>query len=409
MTSVQTVKYVFVMKKIVLMSALALALWSCSGPGFEINGSLSNAEGAKVMLYEQQLWGMTPLDSAVVKDGAFYLSGRLESPVQCCMLVFLDADGDISFSGDESEALAATVYMDNSSVTFSADANTLPTYYWSEGRKTVPPVVTGSVQQDLKEELDSLRKPLSDSLAAVGKMIYEVYYAPEVENDFSEKGAELAAREMALLSERHKITMDFVRCHPEAAVSFDEVAYLFGDGSVSPYTAEEIADYVSVLEPQWQGTKRFAALKEAAESASKLAVGEKYVDAEFYDMDGNKVKLSSYIPEGKIAMLEFWASWCGPCRAEIPHLKHIHKKYPEFDIISVSVDDNDQEWKKAVKEENMDWIQLKDVSMINGNAMNLYGVMGVPCCIILDEQGRFLKTNMRGPYLDAFLRDYYGR
>ena len=394
MTSVQNVKYVFVMKKIVLMSSLALALWSCSGSGFEIN---ANAEGAKVMLYEQQLWGMTPLDSAVVKDGAFYLSGRLESPVQCRLLVFPDAGGDLNAAGDESQALAATVYMDNSSVSFSADANTLPTYYWSEGRKTVPPVVTGSVQQDLKEELDSLRKPLSDSLAVVGKMIYEVYYAPEVESDFSEKGAELAAREMALLSERHEITMDFVHRHPEAAVSFDEVAYLFGDGSVSPYTAEEIADYVSVLEPQWHGTKRFAALKEAAESASELAVGEKYVDAEFYDMDGNKVKLSSYIPEGKIAMLEFWASWCGPCRAEIPHLKHIHKKYPEFDIISVSVDDNDH------------WIQLKDVSMINGNAMNLYGVMGVPCCIILDEQGRFLKTNMRGPYLDAFLRDYYGR
>ena len=289
------------MKKIVLMLALALALWSCSGPGFEINGSLSNAEGAKVMLYEQQLWGMTPLDSAVVKDGAFYLSGRL-----------------ISFSGDESEALAATVYMDNSSVSFSADANTLPTYYWSEGRKTVPPVVTGSVQQDLKEELDSLRKPLSDSLAAVGKRIYEVYYAPDVENDFSVEAADLAAKEMELLDARHEITMDFVRSHPGAAVSFDEVSYLFGDGSVSPYTAGEIADYVSVLEPQWQGTKRFAALQEAAESASKLAVGEKYVDAEFYDMDGNKVKLSSYIPEGKIAMLEFWASWCGPCPEAYP-------------------------------------------------------------------------------------------
>lgn len=399
------------MRKILFVPvmALAVAASSCSESGFGITGSLANAEGAKVMLYEQQLWGMTPLDSAVVKDGAFYLSGRLESPVQCRLLVFPDAGGDLNAAGDESQALAVTVYMDNSQVSFSADANTLPTYYWSEGRKTVPPVVTGSVQQDLKEELDSLRKPVSDSLSVIRKRLSEVYYGPMLDGVFPEGGADLAIREMALLKERHNMTMDFVHRHPEAAVSFDEVTYLFGDGSVSPYTAEEIADYVSVLEPQWQGTKRFAVLKEAAESASELAVGEKYVDAEFYDMDGNKVKLSSYIPEGKIAMLEFWASWCGPCRAEIPHLKHIHKKYPEFDIISISLDDNADDWKKAVKEENMDWVQLKDVSLMDGNAMKLYGVMGVPCCIILDEQGRFLKTNMRGPYLDAFLRDYYGR
>ena len=194
-----------------------------------------------------------------------------------------------------------------------------------------------------------------------------------------------------------------------AAVSYDEVAYLFGDGSMSPYTAEEIAQFVAILEPEWKGTRRFSALEEAAENASRLAVGEKYVDAEFYDLDGNKVMLSSLVPEGRITMLEFWASWCGPCRGEIPHLKHIHKKYPEFDIISISVDDSVDEWKKAVREENMDWIQLRDVSMMDGNAMKLYGVMGIPCCIILDEQGRFFKTNMRGAYLDAFLRDYYGR
>ena len=203
--------------------------------------------------------------------------------------------------------------------------------------------------------------------------------------------------------------MDFVREHPAAAVSYDEVAYLFGDGSMSPYTAEEIAQFVAILEPEWKGTRRFSALEEAAENASRLAVGEKYVDAEFYDLDGNKVMLSSLVPEGRITMLEFWASWCGPCRGEIPHLKHIHTRYPEFDIISISLDDNADDWKKAVREENMDWIQLRDVSMMDGNAMKLYGVMGIPCCIILDEQGRFFKTNMRGAYLDAFLRDYYGR
>ena len=94
--------------------ALAVAASSCSESGFGITGSLANAEGAKVILYEQQLWGMTPLDSAVVKDGAFYLSGRLESPVQCRLLVFPDAGGDLNAAGDESQALAVTVYMDNS-------------------------------------------------------------------------------------------------------------------------------------------------------------------------------------------------------------------------------------------------------------------------------------------------------
>ena len=399
------------MRKILFVPvmALAVAASSCSESGFGITGSLANAEGAKVVLYTQQLFGMQPLDSAVVKDGSFSLSGKLESPVQCRLLVFPDAGGDLNAAGDESQALAATVYMDNSQVSFSADANTMETYYWSEDRNVVPPVIAGSVQQDLKEELDSIRKPVSDSLSVIRKRLSEVYYGPMLDGVFPEEGADLAIREMALLKERHAITMDFVREHPAAAVSYDEVAYLFGDGSMSPYTAEEIAQFVAILEPEWKGTRRFSALEEAAENASRLAVGEKYVDAEFYDLDGNKVMLSSLVPEGRITMLEFWASWCGPCRGEIPHLKHIHKKYPEFDIISISVDDSVDEWKKAVREENMDWIQLRDVSMMDGNAMKLYGVMGIPCCIILDEQGRFFKTNMRGAYLDAFLRDYYGR
>lgn len=388
---------------------LAASVWSCSGPGFEIKGSIANADGAKVVLYEQQLWGMYPVDSAVVKNGSFSLSGKLESPVQCRLLVFPDAGGDLNAAGNESQALAATVYMDNSQVSFSADANTMETYYWSEDRDVVPPVIAGSVQQDLKEELDSIRKPVSDSLSVIRKRLSEVYYGPMLDGVFPEEGADLAIREMALLKERHNMTMDFVHRHPEAAVSYDEVAYLFGDGSMSPYTAEEIAQFVAILEPEWKGTRRFSALEETAENASRLAVGEKYVDAEFYDLDGNKVMLSSLVPEGRITMLEFWASWCGPCRGEIPHLKHIHEKYPEFDIISISVDDSVDEWKKAVREENMDWIQLRDVSMLDGNAMKLYGVMGIPCCIILDEQGRFFKTNMRGAYLDAFLRDYYGR
>lgn len=399
-------------KHISVICGLAALVCSCGPKGYVIDGTLANADGAKVVLTLQTPTETIRVDSAVVENGRFRIEGRVETPALYALVADLNAEGTPAEEVDYSKLFQERFYLENSPITFAADANTMQSYFWNPDRKTVPPTIVGSAEQDKARMLEERQSEVDKQLRALSKRMTEEYYKPMFDSGervVPEVGAEIAAEEMKVSREKQEITLAFVREFPDAAVSFDEISYLFGDGSVSPFTAAQIDEFMAILEPAWKGTEKFEWLKGQAAKAKKLAVGEKFIDCEFYNLEGEKVKLSSVIPEGKVSMLEFWASWCGPCRGEIPHLKHVRERYPDFDIVSVSIDESDADWKKAVDEEKMDWVQLRDVGMMDGNAMKLYGVMGVPCCIILDKEGRFHKTNMRGAYLDAFLQELYGR
>lgn len=398
-------------KRIIAICAVAGVLASCAPKGYVLDGTLANAEGAKVVLVERLPMSDNRVDSTVVEKGRFRLEGRVETPALYRLEIDLNAAGTPLDELDYDKLYIADFYLENSPITFEGDINTMQTYFWTPERASYAPVIEGSSQQQMRLELDKRLAGVLDRQRALSRRMSEEYYTPMTEGgtDLSALGIELAREQAKIAAERRETTLAFVREFPDAAVSFDEVSFLFGDGSVSPFTAEQIDEMVAILEPAWKGTSRFEWLRGQAEQAKKLAIGQKFIDCEFYNLDGQKVKLSSVIPEGKFAMLEFWASWCGPCRGEIPHLKHVRKLYPDFDIISVSVDESADDWKKAIGEEQMDWVQLRDVGMVDGNAMKLYGVMGVPCCIVLDKEGRFFRTDMRGPYLDAFLQEIYGR
>ena len=107
-------------------------------------------------------------------------------------------------------------------------------------------------------------------------------------------------------------------------------------------------------------------------------------------------------------MLEFWASWCGPCRGEIPHLRHVYQEYKDkgFEIISISIDEKKTDWDKAMKEEKMVWKQLCDPNGFNGPVAQKYNITGVPTCILLDKEGRIFKTECGEPPWMLFYRNY---
>lgn len=389
----------------------ALSLMACQekkAEGYTISGTLKgNADGARVMLLDDQVLPPVKLDSAIVKDGKFSLKGKVDTPEMYSLII------DINEPGTEqpdyrNKKFKVNFYLENSDITFDGDVATLPSYYYNPERKGKP-VIKGSVSQDLYNKLKASIQEASEELGKLGEQYSKEYLIPESEGkDATERGIEIVKAEKELARQVKEATWKFIRENTSSVVAFDEASYIIKGYSATP-TSSEIDELLGLLEEPWAGTKRLKELQEVAVTTKKLAIGEPYIDIELLNTKGEKVMLSSLVPKDKYVMLEFWASWCGPCRGEIPHLVKIHNKYKDFEIISISVDSKEDDWKKAMKEEGMVWTQLRNSSGLEGDLKVKYNILGVPTCLLLDKEGNFYKSDMRGAYLDDFLVETYDK
>ncbi len=388
--------------------SLSATYTSCNNnPGFSIDGTLSGeSEGAVVKLINPESPSATAIDSTVVENGKFTLNGVVDQPGLYSIIIDLNAPGTTE-PDFRNKMLKANFYLENSQMTFEGDVATLPAYYYNPERTGIPKI-TGSESQDLYENFRESIKEISDSLSKLDKRYSQEYIIPEFNGtDASAIGIEIVKAEKALNNKKKEAEWKFITENPSSVVAFDQASYIINGYSSTP-TSAEIDTLLSILAPHWNGTDRYERLKEIASTTKTLAIGEPYIDLELLDRDGNKVMLSSMIPDDKYVMLEFWASWCGPCRAEIPHLAKVHEKYPDFEIISISVDSEDNAWSNAMSEEGMTWTQLRNTDGMEGDVKDKYNIYGIPTCIVLDKNGKFLRNNMRGAYLDEFLNETYG-
>lgn len=399
------------MKKILLFLACTLCIFACQQKqeGYVINGTLQgDAEGGRVYLVDEYSYPPVKYDSTVVKDGKFTLKGKLDVPAKFCSLVIDVNEPDAEDPDYRDKMLKYNFYVENSNITFDGDMATLPSYYWNPDRKGVP-TITGSASQDLYRKYTDSLKDISSKLSELNQRYSKEYIIPEMDGkDVTETGVEIVKAMQPLNQERQNLDLKFIKENIASVVGYDQLMNNFS-GMYVPFTAEQIDEMLSWAEGPWAGTPQLNELKEAAAKAKKMAVGQKIIDGEFLNPKGEKVMLSSLIPKDKYVMLEFWASWCGPCRGEIPHLVKVNKKYKDFDIISISIDEKDADWQKAMKEEGMVWKQLRNPNGMKGVTLDEYNIQGVPTCIILDKEGRIYKTNMRGAYLDEFLIETYGK
>ena len=141
-----------------------------------------------------------------------------------------------------------------------------------------------------------------------------------------------------------------------------------------------------------------------------VAAGKMFKDVHAIDVNGKTVKLSDVIAKNKFTILEFWASWCGPCRGEIPNLKKAYAKYKDkgLEIYAVSLDNKKPKWLQALKEENCPWLNLNDPAAFEGEAAKGYGLSGVPASYLIGQDGiiRVSNENLRGPELEKTLQQY---
>jgi thiol-disulfide isomerase/thioredoxin len=183
---------------------------------------------------------------------------------------------------------------------------------------------------------------------------------------------------------------------------------------------QDFASYEKLILPLYQSFgqsaivqnlyKQYLAKKQEREAADPFARGKSVPDFEELRTDGKKqMKLSDL--KGQVVLLDFWASWCGPCRAENPNVVKNYQKYKDagFTVMSVSLDSNKDKWLAAIAADQLVWPNhVSDLGGWQSKVAKLYGVQSIPFTVLLDKEGRVIATNLRGAALEQALQQIFG-
>lgn len=257
-------------------------------------------------------------------------------------------------------------------------------------------VVKGSRAQDTFNELSNAAAPYKEQ---IGKLMPE-YYALNRKGDSAAAKKVLTQIDVIRSEMSDKVYISFIKKHP------DDLMAIYALQNVSGGNGEDkVMALFKTLPKSVQDSPAAHEFIGRLEGKKRVSVGAMAPNFTQADTAGNPVKLSDF--RGKYVLLDFWASWCGPCRKENPHVVKYYHQYKDknFTVLGVSLDkqgDKDR-WIKAIRDDKLDWTHVSDLKYWGNEAALLYGVSGIPQNYLIDPQGRIIASNLRGDALGAKL------
>lgn len=381
------------MKELVYLLAAFLCLNACQGTsGYKITANIADMPDGLTVYLEDA--GRKKLDSTLTSGCSFSFEGRLVEP--------LYAEISVKTPGERFSGRSFDLFLENSDIHVQGD--------WEKWSKIA---ISGSALQAQYEAFENQLTPLYRKLnREIGEQEYHAYTEPLHNGRFTAAciapGIEIAKKRRVINRQIDELYTRFIEENPASIVTLK----LLGDRlrNKSRFTMAEINELTSKLSPELKRTAAYKVLEKKIEAYRPTARGEKYLDFRVVDVNGKEGMFSDYVQPGKYNMLEVWASWCGYCRLEIPHLKVVRQKYGDrFNIIGVSSDKNEQEWREAMAKDKPNYLQLQAVRDNQGKDVNsLYGLNAIPYSLIIDGEGRIVTTEGAGTKLDLFLEELFG-
>jgi len=364
------------MKKLSILSAVIViaSAASCSqGVKYSVKG-VAPQDGVQVYVVDQL--SSNSIDSTVVKDGKFSLSGKA------------DKDALLGVTVDGSN-WTFQFFNDGTPVSIDVDTKTL----------------TGSALNNKLTECDLATDNAYQEYSDFARMLNML---PEAEVEARMPEYEAAYNKLAdAYNEVFEENKDNI-----IPAAFMRMFYsLNGDEKLEEAFQSAAAwtqhPYAQDLKARIDESN---AKMKAAEEAKKAIIGQQFLDLEEADVNGDMHKLSEYVGKGNWVLVDFWASWCGPCKAEMPNVVAAYKKYhPKgFEIVGLSFDRSKEPWVEAIKDWEMPWIHLSDLKYWSSIASDVYNVNSIPDNLLIDPDGKVVARGLRGAALEAKLAEIFG-
>lgn len=356
------------MKKHLSLAAIAcIAIASCTTPppvGYTINGTVADStlNGKTIYLLKDINADEQAIDSTVITNNSYTFTSQEPLAEPCIMRVYMGRSGNIVIidNGVVVNIAAGKEPSDNGGLNDKSSA-----FMKSITDKRDQLRQTYEAMQKAGASIDSIRATLS----VIDEEMMALYPAAIEENKDNILGALIFAM------------------------------------TINEYNSIEKLDSVVATVKYAEKFKAVAEQRATLKSLEATKEGAMFTDFNGKNIDGTAAKLSDYVGKGQYVLADFWASWCGPCRGEIPNLKELQKKFggKKFTVLGINVWDQEAAFKEALKNEGINYPQL--YASDNTDATTLYGIQGIPQIILFGPDGTIIKRNLRGEAMKKFVAE----